>query len=64
MKINSFLVLKQLLVNQDPKLEVEVVDDTPEVDQRPPKQETAEQPVDDETVDKEISDTAKELVNV
>ena len=53
---DKFFGVKTVIGQPDPKLEVEVVDDTPEVDQRPPKQETAQQPVDDETVDKEISD--------
>jgi len=53
---DKFFGVKTVIGQPDPKLKVEVVDDTPEVDQRPPKKETAEQPVDDETVDKEISD--------
>ena len=53
---DKFFGVKTVIGEPDPDLKVEVVDDTPEVDQRPPKQETAEQPVDDETVDKEISD--------
>ena len=41
-------------------LEVEVVDDTPEEDRRPPKVETEEPaPVDDDTVDAEITDYSK-----
>ena len=46
--------------NQIPEgLEVEVVDDTPEEDRRPAKAEDASPDVDDETVDKEISDYSK-----
>ena len=40
-------------------LEVEVVDDTPEEDRRPAKAEDTSPDVDDETVDKEISDYSK-----
>ena len=46
--------------NQIPEgLEVEVIDDTPEEDRRPAKAEDASPDVDDETVDKEISDYSK-----
>lgn len=46
--------------NQIPEgLEVEVVDDTPEEDRRPAKAEDISPDVDDETVDKEISDYSK-----
>ena len=46
--------------NQIPEeLEVEVVDDTPEEDRRPAKAEDTSPDVDDETVDKEISDYSK-----
>jgi len=40
-------------------LEVEVVDDTPEEDRRPAKAEDTSPDIDDETVDKEISDYSK-----
>ena len=40
-------------------LEVELVDDTPEVDRRPAKAEDASPEVDDETVDKEIENYSK-----
>ena len=40
-------------------LEVEVVDDTPEEDRRPAKAEDTSPDVDDETVDKEITDYSK-----
>ena len=46
--------------NQIPEgLEVEVVDDTPEEDRRPAKAEDTSPDIDDETVDKEISDYSK-----
>jgi len=40
-------------------LEVEVIDDTPEEDRRPAKAEDTSPDIDDETVDKEISDYSK-----
>ena len=40
-------------------LEIEIVDDTPEVDRRPAKAEDTSPDVDDETVDKEITDYSK-----
>tara|TARA_R100000687_G_C6435661_1_gene158028 strand:- start:357 stop:1349 length:993 start_codon:yes stop_codon:yes gene_type:complete len=40
-------------------LKVEIVDDTPEEDRRPKKQETASDDVDDDTLDKEISEYSK-----
>jgi hypothetical protein len=40
-------------------LQVEIVDDTPEEDRRPPKQETEEVNVDDDTIDKEITEYSK-----
>jgi len=40
-------------------LEVEIIDDTPEEDRRPKKAEDASPEVDDEAVDKEISDYSK-----
>ena len=40
-------------------LEVEVVDDTPEEDRRPPKDETAETEVSDDALDAEITDYSK-----
>ena len=46
--------------NQIPEgLEVEVIDDTPEEDRRPAKAEDTSPDIDDETVDKEISDYSK-----
>ena len=40
-------------------LEIEIVDDTPEVDRRPAKAEDTSPDVDDETVDREITDYSK-----
>ena len=40
-------------------LDVEVVSDIPEEDRRAPKQETKDEPVDSDVVDKEIADTSK-----
>tara|TARA_R100000908_G_scaffold64796_1_gene50031 strand:+ start:1472 stop:2524 length:1053 start_codon:yes stop_codon:yes gene_type:complete len=40
-------------------LKVEVVDDTPEEDRRPAKQETEEVPVDDDSIDAEITEYSK-----
>ena len=40
-------------------LEIEIVDDTPEEDRRPAKAEDTSPDVDDETVDKEITDYSK-----
>ena len=47
--------------SKEDELDVEVVDDIPEEDRRPPKQEstTEEETVDDETLDKEIADYSK-----
>ena len=44
---------------QEELFEIEVVDDTPEEDRRPAKAEDTSPDVDDETVDKEISDYSK-----
>lgn len=41
------------------EVEIEVIDDTPEGDQRPRKAESEEPPVDDESVDAEISNYSK-----
>ena len=43
----------------DEGLSVEIVDDTPEEDRRPPKVETPEAEVTDDTVDQEITDYSK-----
>ena len=40
-------------------IEVEVIDERPEEDRRPPKVETKEEPVDDDALDKEIADYSK-----
>ena len=55
-KEDKFFGVKTEISTEKPEVEVEVVDDTPQEDRRPPKQETAEESVDDETLDKEISD--------
>jgi len=41
------------------ELQVEIVDDTPEEDRRPPKQQTEEVDVDDDTIDAEITEYSK-----
>ena len=48
-------------INTSPvsEVEVEIIDERPPEDIRPAKVETNEAPVDDETVDKEISDYSK-----
>ena len=56
---DKFFGVKTTIIKEKPEVEVEVVDDRPEADQRPARQETAEQPADDEAVDKEISDYSK-----
>ena len=46
--------------SDEDKIDVEVVDDVPKEDRKPPKQETAEeQSIDDDALDKEISDYSK-----
>ena len=45
--------------NPEDKLEVEVVDDTPEEDRRPPKQKTDDDSVDNDVIDAEISEYSK-----
>lgn len=54
-----FGVKTEIKKNDNEQLNVEVVDDTPEEDRRPPKQETAEETVDDDTVDQEISELSE-----
>tara|TARA_R110002096_G_scaffold111945_1_gene244255 strand:- start:996 stop:2012 length:1017 start_codon:yes stop_codon:yes gene_type:complete len=53
-----FGVKTEINTNPIDEVEIEVINDTPEEDRRSPKVETSE-PVDDETVDKEISDYSK-----
>ena len=55
-KEDKFFGVKTEISTEKPDVEVEVINDIPEEDRRPPKQETKEEPVDDETLDKEISD--------
>ena len=45
--------------NPEDKLEVEVVDDTPQEDRRPPKQKTDDDSVDNDVIDAEISEYSK-----
>ena len=55
-KEDKFFGVKTEISTEKPDVKVEVINDIPEEDRRPPKQETKEEPVDDETLDKEISD--------
>ena len=59
MEDKFFGVKNEVVTDNTEKVEVEIVDDTPEEDRRPPKKETKEEPVDDETVDKEITEYSK-----
>ena len=54
----KFFGVKTEINTTKPNLEVEVIDDTPEEDRRPKKTESAE-PIDDDTLDQEISDYSK-----
>ena len=54
----KFFGVKTEINTSKSDLEVEVIDDTPEEDRRPKKAESAE-PVDDDTLDQEISDYSK-----
>jgi hypothetical protein len=45
--------------NPEEDLKIEVIDDTPEEDRRPPKQEAPEAPVDDDSIDAEITEYSK-----
>lgn len=54
-----FGVANEVNIASSNEVEVEVVDDRPLEDIRPAKVETQEAPVDDETVDKEITDYSK-----
>ena len=57
---DKFFGVKTEIKKEDTSdLEVEVVDDTPEEDRRPPKQETGNDTVDDDAVDQEISDLSE-----
>ena len=53
---DKFFGVQTEINTEKPEVEVEIIDDTPEEDRRPPKKETKEEPVDDEALDKEISD--------
>jgi hypothetical protein len=54
-----FGVANEVNTSSNNEVEIEVVDDRPPEDIRPDKVETNEAPVDDETVDKEITDYSK-----
>ena len=54
-----FGVANEVNTSSSNEVEIEVVDDRPPEDIRPDKVETNETPVDDETVDKEITDYSK-----
>ena len=58
---DKFFGVKTEIKKSEPQddVSVEVIDDTPEEDRRPPRVETKEEPVDDETIDKEITDYSK-----
>ena len=64
MEDKFFGVKTEIPTNKDSEeLKVEVVDDVPEEDRRPPKQEVQEeQSVDDDALDKEIADYSNVLV--
>jgi len=54
-----FGVASEINTQPNNDIEIEVVDERPPEDIRPPKVETDEAPVDDDTVDKEIADYSK-----
>ena len=60
---DKFFGVKTQITKEDSKdsddLDVEVVSDVPEEDRRAPKQETKDEPVDSDVIDKEIADTSK-----
>ena len=60
---DKFFGVKTQITKEDSKdsddLAVEVVSDVPEEDRRAPKQETKDEPVDSDVIDKEIADTSK-----
>jgi len=58
---DKFFGVKTEIKKSEPQddVSVEVIDDTPEEDRRPPRVETKEEPVDDEIIDKEITDYSK-----
>ena len=59
MEDKFFGVKTEIKPNED-NIDVEIVDDVPEEDKRPPKQEVQEEEtIDDETLDKEIADYSK-----
>ena len=56
---NKFFGVKTEINTSNPELEIEVVDDRPEEDRKAKKETTDEVPVNDETLDQEISDYSK-----
>jgi len=54
-----FGVANEINTSPTKDIEVEVIDERPEEDRRPPKVENAEEPVDDDTLDQEIADYSK-----
>ena len=54
-----FGVANEINTSPTKDIEVEVIDERPEEDRRPPKVETKEEPVDDDALDKEIADYSK-----
>ena len=54
-----FGVANEINTSSTKDIEVEVIDERPEEDRRPPKVETKEEPVDDDALDKEIADYSK-----
>ena len=54
-----FGVANEINTSPSKDIEVEVIDERPEEDRRPPKVETKEEPVDDDALDKEIADYSK-----
>ena len=57
---DKFFGVASEINTETPKdIEVEVIDERPEEDRRPPKVETKEEPVDDEALDQEIANYGK-----
>ena len=54
-----FGVANEINTSPSKDIEVEVIDERPQEDRRPPKAETTEEPVNDEALDQEIADYSK-----
>ena len=54
-----FGVKTEINTSPNNEVEIEVIDDTPQEDRRAPKAETNEAPVDNDTIDAEITDYSK-----